>query len=117
MPYRGRSELGSPCRPAIFSITGSSVARADHRRALGLSAVSVLAAVTVLLVRARDDARTVAQLASLEVTIPDAQLAELDQASRPQLDFPADLLRDVAPHYQQAGATINGVESRVFSTD
>jgi aryl-alcohol dehydrogenase-like predicted oxidoreductase len=66
-------------------------------------------------------ARTVAQLdanlASLEVTIPDAQLAELDKVSRPQLDFPADLLRDVAPHYQQAGATINGVESRVFSTD
>ncbi|WP_329065965.1 hypothetical protein [Amycolatopsis sp. NBC_01480] len=97
------------------------MARADHRRALGLSAVSVLAAVTVLLVRARDDARTVAQLdanlASLEVTIPDAQLAELDQVSRPQLDFPADLVRDVAPHYQQAGATINGVESSVLSTD
>ncbi|WUL71997.1 aldo/keto reductase [Amycolatopsis sp. NBC_00345] len=66
-------------------------------------------------------ARTVAQLDanldSLEVAIPDEQLAELDAVSRPQLDFPADLLRDVAPRYQQAGATINGVESSVFSTD
>jgi hypothetical protein len=52
--------------------------------------------------------------ASLEVTIPDPQLAELDQATRPQLDFPAGLLRNIAPAYRQAGATINGVESAEF---
>ncbi len=55
-----------------------------------------------------------ANLASLEVTIPEPQRAELDQATRPQLDFPADLLRTIAPSYQQAGATINGVESTKF---
>jgi aryl-alcohol dehydrogenase-like predicted oxidoreductase len=55
-----------------------------------------------------------ANLASLEVTIPDPQLAQLDQATRPQLDFPADLLQNIAPDYQQAGATINGVESSEF---
>jgi hypothetical protein len=32
----------------------------------------------------------------------------------PRLEFPAGLLRDTAPDYQQAGATINGVESREF---
>jgi hypothetical protein len=32
----------------------------------------------------------------------------------PWLEFPAGLLRDTAPDYQQADATINGVESREF---
>jgi hypothetical protein len=48
------------------------------------------------------------------ITIPDPQRAELDQATRPQLDFPAGLLQNIAPSYQQAGATINGVESTEF---
>jgi aryl-alcohol dehydrogenase-like predicted oxidoreductase len=63
-------------------------------------------------------ARTVQQLdanvASLELTVPDEHLAALDEATTPQLDFPADLLQNVAPSFQQAGATINGVESREF---
>jgi aryl-alcohol dehydrogenase-like predicted oxidoreductase len=70
--------------------------------------------VTSTIVGARTVEQLDANLASLEVTIPDPQLAELDQATRPQLDFPADLLRNIAPAYQQAGATINGVESAEF---
>jgi hypothetical protein len=31
-----------------------------------------------------------------------------------QVDFPADLLQNIARSYQQAGATINGVESTEF---
>jgi hypothetical protein len=69
---------------------------------------------TSTIVGARTVEQLDANLASLEVTIPDPQLAELDQATRPQLDFPADLLRNIAPAYQQAGATINGVESAEF---
>jgi hypothetical protein len=49
-----------------------------------------------------------------QVTIPERQLAELEEATRPRLEFPADLLRDVAPNYQQAGATVNGVASAEF---
>jgi hypothetical protein len=30
-----------------------------------------------------------------------------------QVDFPADLLQNIAPSFQQAGATINSVESTV----
>jgi hypothetical protein len=63
-------------------------------------------------------ARTVdqldANLSSLQVTIPERHLARLEEATRPRLEFPAGLLRDTAPDYQQAGATINGVESCEF---
>jgi hypothetical protein len=38
-----------------------------------------------------------ANLAYLQLTIPGPQLAELDLATWPQLDFPADLLHNKAP--------------------
>jgi hypothetical protein len=64
-------------------------------------------------------ARTVQQLdanvASLELTIPDENLATLDEATTPRLDFPADLIKTITTDYVQAGATINAVESRQFS--
>jgi hypothetical protein len=49
------------------------------------------------------------------VTIPDEHLAALDEATTPRLDFPADLLATIAPNFQQAGATINGIETRKFN--
>jgi aryl-alcohol dehydrogenase-like predicted oxidoreductase len=97
----------------------------DVLRAVSDGLGSPMAAVALAWVRQQPEvtatifgARTVAQLdanlASLQVTIPERQLAELDEATRPRLEFPADLLRDVAPNYQQAGATVNGVESAQF---
>ena len=70
--------------------------------------------VTSTIIGARTVQQLDANLASLELTIPDEHLAALDEATTPQLDFPADLLQNIAPDYQQAGATINGVESREF---
>jgi aryl-alcohol dehydrogenase-like predicted oxidoreductase len=70
--------------------------------------------VTSTIIGARTLAQLDANLAALEVTIPDEHLAALDAATMPQLDFPADLLQNIAPAFQQAGATINGVESQEF---
>jgi hypothetical protein len=47
-----------------------------------------------------------ANLASLHLTIPHEQQAKLDEATRPRLDFPAELLQNVVPSLQQAGARI-----------
>jgi hypothetical protein len=69
---------------------------------------------TSTIIGARTIAQLDANLASLQVTIPEQRLAQLDKATRPQLEFPAGLLRDTAPDYQQAGATINGVTSAEF---
>ena len=70
--------------------------------------------VTSTIIGARRVEQLDANLVSLEVTIPDEQLAKLDQATKPQLDWPAEMLRKIVPPYQQAGATINGVESTEF---
>jgi aryl-alcohol dehydrogenase-like predicted oxidoreductase len=97
----------------------------DVLRAVSDDLGASMAAVALAWVRQRPEvtstilgARTVdqleANLASLKVTIPAQPLARLDQATHPQLDFPADLLQNVAPAYQQAGATINGVTSSEF---
>ncbi len=70
--------------------------------------------VTSTIIGARTVEQLDANLTSLDVAIPDRHLAELDEATRPQLGFPVDLLTNIALSYQQAGATINGVESSEF---
>ena len=82
--------------------------------AVALAWVRQQAEVTSTIIGARTVEQLDANLASLDITIPDQQLAELDEVTRPRLEFPAELLKDIAPSYQQAGATINGVESSEF---
>ncbi|MFC4033288.1 aldo/keto reductase [Streptomyces polygonati] len=84
-----------------------------------------VAAVALAWVRARAEitstiigARTVKQLddnlASLDVTVPDEQLAELSSLTAPKLDFPADFVIETAIPWQQGGTTVNGVPSEPF---
>jgi aryl-alcohol dehydrogenase-like predicted oxidoreductase len=70
--------------------------------------------VTSTIIGVRTAEQLDANLSSLTVTIPDEHLAELNEATKPQLDFPADLLQNIVPSFQQAGATINGVKSSQF---
>jgi aryl-alcohol dehydrogenase-like predicted oxidoreductase len=97
----------------------------DVLRQVGKELSAPMAAVALAWVRQRPEvtstiigARRVEQLdanlVSLEVTIPEEQLAKLDEATQPQLDWPAKMLQEIVPFYQQAGATINGVESAEF---
>jgi diketogulonate reductase-like aldo/keto reductase len=57
-------------------------------------------------------ARTLAQLdenvAALELQIPPAHLAALDEVSKPALDFPADFIR-MAGAFAHGGVSVNGV--------
>jgi diketogulonate reductase-like aldo/keto reductase len=82
--------------------------------AVGLAWVRQQPEVTSTIIGARTVAQLDANLASLELTIPDDQLAKLDAATKPQLDFPAELLRTNVIDFQQGGATISGVESAEF---
>jgi len=82
--------------------------------AVGLAWVRQQPEVTSTIIGARTVAQLDANLASLELTISDDQLAKLDAATKPQLDFPAELLRTNVIDFQQGGATINGVESAEF---
>jgi aryl-alcohol dehydrogenase-like predicted oxidoreductase len=79
--------------------------------AVALAWVRQQAGVTSTIIGARTIEQLESNLNSLEVTIPDQQLAELDKLTEPQLDFPADILTAMVIPFQQAGATINDVAS------
>ncbi|MEV4624916.1 aldo/keto reductase [Micromonospora sp. NPDC049523] len=55
-----------------------------------------------------------ANLAALDLTLTDAQVATLDEVSAPQLDYPYDLNRQVGPMLQFAGTTVDGQRSTVY---
>lgn len=70
--------------------------------------------VTSVLVGARTLAQLDANLASIGVTLTDAQLAELDALTKPRLEYPHPFLDEVGIGYQQGDTTINGVSSKQF---
>ncbi|MEV4601294.1 aldo/keto reductase [Amycolatopsis sp. NPDC049253] len=53
-------------------------------------------------------------LAALELKLSAEQVAALDEVSAPQLNFPAELNRGMAPLLRYAGATVNGQEHGVY---
>jgi len=115
-------------RFAARSLTEKTFGLLDALHRIGGELGAPVAAVALAWVRQQTEvtstiigARTLQQLesnlSSLEVTIPDQQLAELDKLTQPQLDFPADILAAIVIPWQQAGATINDVPSKEFSRD
>jgi aryl-alcohol dehydrogenase-like predicted oxidoreductase len=64
--------------------------------------------VTSTLIGARSLSQLESNLAALDLTLSDDQVARLDAASTPHLNFPAVNNRDFAPMLQYAGATVDG---------
>jgi hypothetical protein len=60
------------------------------------------------LIGARRPDQLQANLAALEVKLTDAQVARLNAASKPALNFPADINTHVAPMFGFPGTTIDG---------
>ena len=56
-----------------------------------------------------------ANLKALEIKLSSEQLAALDAASKPVLNFPADFNANLSPNFAQAGTTVNGVPSKVVA--
>jgi aryl-alcohol dehydrogenase-like predicted oxidoreductase len=71
-------------------------------------------AVSSTLIGARTPEQLRANLASLEVTLTPAQLAALDDPSRPSLDFPASIIAGPSPMLGFGGASVDGVEHPVW---
>ncbi|MFC5834362.1 aldo/keto reductase [Nonomuraea insulae] len=80
--------------------------------ALALAWVHQQQPVTSTIIGVRTAAQLDANLASLDVSIPDEKLTKLDALTTPHLNFPADVLKHVAVDYQQRGVTVKGVASR-----
>src|SRR6202166_2021122 len=60
------------------------------------------------LIGARRPDQLQANLAALDLILTDAQMAQLNEASKPALNFPADINNDVAPMFGFPGTTIDG---------
>jgi len=71
-------------------------------------------AATSTLIGARTTEQLRANLASLELTLTPEQLDALDQASTPQLDFPAAINAGPGPMLGFGGATVDGVHIPVW---
>ncbi len=54
-----------------------------------------------------------ANLKALDVHLAPEQTAALDAASKPKLNFPYDFNMNLSPNFQHAGATVNGVPSKL----
>ncbi|MDB5606886.1 MAG: aldo/keto reductase, partial [Bradyrhizobium sp.] len=60
------------------------------------------------LIGARRPDQLDANLAALELMLTDAQLAKLNEVSKPVLNFPADINNHLAPTFGFPGTTIDG---------
>jgi hypothetical protein len=56
-----------------------------------------------------------ANLKALEIPLTPEQIAALDTASKPVLNFPAEPNATLSPNFEHAGATVNGVQSKLGS--
>jgi aryl-alcohol dehydrogenase-like predicted oxidoreductase len=82
--------------------------------AVALAWVRQRPGVTSTLIGARRVEHLRANLASLDVHLSDAQMATLDEASAPSLNFPAENNRLLAPSLGFAGATVDGARTSVL---
>lgn len=70
--------------------------------------------VTSTIIGARTMEHLEANLKALDVHLTPEQIATLNAASRPVLNFPAEFNANRSPSYAHAGATVNGVPSQLF---
>ena len=54
-----------------------------------------------------------ANIKALDVQLSPEQIATLDAASKPVLNFPAEFNTNLSPNFEHAGATVNGVPSKL----
>ena len=81
--------------------------------AVALAWVQARPGVASTIIGARTMKQLDANLAALEVTLTDADMAALDSVSTPTLNFPSGFLQ-FAIHFMHGGANVNGVPSEAF---
>lgn len=81
--------------------------------AVALSWIRGRPGITSTLLGARRLDQLQANLAALDLTLTETQLATLDEVSTPSLNFPAENNRSLSRSLQFAGATVDGIPSTV----
>jgi aryl-alcohol dehydrogenase-like predicted oxidoreductase len=80
--------------------------------AVALAWLKAQSAVSSTIIGARTLEQLDANLKALDLTLTPEQIASLNDASKPVLNFPADFLTHL-PSYSHAGATVDGVPSQL----
>ena len=80
---------------------------------VALSWVQNRPGVTSTIIGARTLEHLEANLEALDFKLSPEQTAVLDAASKPKLNFPADFNNNLSPNFSHAGATVNGVPSKL----
>ncbi|NYF80616.1 aryl-alcohol dehydrogenase-like predicted oxidoreductase [Granulicella arctica] len=80
---------------------------------VALAWVQNRAGVTSTVIGARTMEHLDANLKALEITLTPEQIATLDVASKPVLNFPAEFNANLSPNFAHAGTTVNGVSSKL----
>ena len=83
--------------------------------AVSLAWVRQQSEVSSTLIGARTVAQLDANLASIDVTLTDEELARLSALSEPSLEYPTNVIRSFATPFQQGDTTINGHGSTAFA--
>ncbi|AEM85943.1 aldo/keto reductase [Streptomyces violaceusniger] len=81
--------------------------------AVALAWVRQRSEVTSTLIGARTQEQLIANLASLDVMLTEAQVAELDTLTAPSLDYPHNMIESMVG-FQQGDTTINGLAAEAF---
>ncbi|KFG75671.1 aldo/keto reductase [Streptomyces mutabilis] len=81
--------------------------------AVALAWVRQRSEVTSTLVGARTQEQLAANLASLDVTLTDPQITELDSLTAPTLDYPHSMIESMVG-FQQGDTTVNGLSAKAF---
>ncbi|MFE9825195.1 aldo/keto reductase [Streptomyces sp. NPDC005791] len=81
--------------------------------AVALAWVRQRSEVTSTLVGARTQEQLAANLASLDVTLTDTQIAELNSLTAPTLDYPHSMIESMVG-FQQGDTTVNGLSAKAF---
>ncbi|MFD5050830.1 aldo/keto reductase [Streptomyces tendae] len=81
--------------------------------AVALAWVRQRSEVTSTLVGARTQEQLAANLASLDVTLTDTQITELDSLTAPTLDYPHSMIESMVG-FQQGDTTVNGLSAKAF---
>ena len=119
---RENANIVSSSRSSAPKLTESQYDIIDRLRVIASEIGVDAAAVALAWVQSRPGvdstvigARTIDQLETnvkaLDVQLTQSQIAALDAASKPVLNFPAEFNANLSPNFEHAGATVNGVPS------
>jgi aryl-alcohol dehydrogenase-like predicted oxidoreductase len=80
---------------------------------VALAWVQSRAGVTSTVIGARTMEHLDTNLKALEIRVTPEQIATLDAASKPVLNFPAEFNENLSPNFAHAGTTVNGIPSKL----